>query len=111
MAVGEKEFIPIRIAVLTVSDTRGLDEDRSGQTLVDRLEHAGHTLADRKILRDSKNGADQVDTVHIRRNDGSGNESFDVLIEIRYFAANACQNWDLIVTSDTAVAAETCPAP
>lgn len=49
-----KEFIPVRIAVLTVSDTRGLDEDRSGQTLVERIEGAGHILADRKILRDER---------------------------------------------------------
>ena len=49
-----KEFIPVRIAVLTVSDTRSLDEDRSGQTLVDRIEKAGHVLADRKILRDER---------------------------------------------------------
>ncbi len=48
------EFIPIRIAVLTVSDTRALDEDRSGQTLVDRIERAGHTVADRKIIRDER---------------------------------------------------------
>ncbi|KAJ56129.1 molybdopterin biosynthesis protein B [Actibacterium mucosum KCTC 23349] len=49
-----REFIPVRIAILTVSDTRGLDQDRSGQTLVDRLEKAGHLLADRKILRDER---------------------------------------------------------
>lgn len=49
-----KEFIPVRIAVLTVSDTRGLDQDRSGQTLVDRIEKAGHVLADRKILKDER---------------------------------------------------------
>lgn len=49
-----KEFIPVRIAVLTVSDTRGLDEDRSGDTLVQRLTEAGHTLADRKIIRDER---------------------------------------------------------
>ncbi len=49
-----KEFIPVRIAVLTVSDTRGLDQDRSGQTLVDRLTGAGHLLADRKIVRDER---------------------------------------------------------
>ncbi|OWK31509.1 molybdenum cofactor biosynthesis protein B [Sphingomonas dokdonensis] len=45
-------FLPVRIAVLTVSDTRGLAEDRSGDTLVARLEEAGHVLADRLILRD-----------------------------------------------------------
>ncbi len=49
-----KEFIPTRIAVLTVSDSRNLDEDRSGQVLVDRLKEAGHVLADRKILRDER---------------------------------------------------------
>ncbi len=48
------EFIPIRIAVLTVSDTRSVDEDRSGQTLVDRIEKAGHVVADRKIIRDER---------------------------------------------------------
>jgi len=48
------EFIPIRIAVLTVSDTRALETDKSGQTLVDRLEAAGHVLADRLILPDER---------------------------------------------------------
>ena len=56
-----KEFIATRIAVLTVSDTRHLDEDKSGQTLVDRLERAGHTLVDRKIIADERNQiADQL---------------------------------------------------
>jgi molybdenum cofactor biosynthesis protein B len=45
-------FLPVRIAVLTVSDTRTLADDRSGDTLVDRLTGAGHILADRAILRD-----------------------------------------------------------
>ncbi|XHE54475.1 molybdenum cofactor biosynthesis protein B [Phaeobacter sp. BS34] len=49
-----KDFIPVRIAVLTVSDSRSLAEDRSGQVLVDRLETAGHVLADRKILPDER---------------------------------------------------------
>lgn len=49
-----KEFIPVRIAVLTVSDSRSLDEDRSGQVLVDRIADAGHVLAARKILRDER---------------------------------------------------------
>jgi molybdenum cofactor biosynthesis protein B len=48
------EFIPVRIAVLTVSDTRSIEEDRSGQVLVDRLTEAGHLLADRKIIRDER---------------------------------------------------------
>jgi len=47
-------FIPVRIAVLTLSDTRSLEEDRSGAVLVDRLTKAGHDLADRKILPDER---------------------------------------------------------
>ena len=47
-------FIPVRIAVLTVSDSRSLETDKSGQTLVDRLREAGHHLADRMILRDER---------------------------------------------------------
>ncbi|WP_397543618.1 molybdenum cofactor biosynthesis protein B [Roseovarius salis] len=47
-----KEFIPVRIAVLTVSDTRDAAGDRSGNVLVDRIERAGHILADRMIVRD-----------------------------------------------------------
>ncbi|RVT40834.1 molybdenum cofactor biosynthesis protein B [Sphingobium algorifonticola] len=47
-------FTPVRIAVLTVSDTRGLAEDRSGDALVDRIERAGHIVADRRIERDDK---------------------------------------------------------
>ena len=58
-----KEFIATRIAVLTVSDTRKFDEDKSGQTLVDRLERAGHTLVDRKIVADERDQiADQLRT-------------------------------------------------
>ncbi|MCW8842147.1 MAG: molybdenum cofactor biosynthesis protein B [Rhodobacteraceae bacterium] len=49
-----KAFVPVRIAVLTVSDTRGLDQDKSGDTLVARIEAAGHVLADRKIIRDER---------------------------------------------------------
>lgn len=47
-----RAFVPVRIAVLTVSDTRGLAEDRSGDTLVARIEGAGHIVADRAIIRD-----------------------------------------------------------
>jgi molybdenum cofactor biosynthesis protein B len=49
-----REFIPVRIAVLTVSDTRDLAEDRSGQLLVDRLTEAGHHLAARDIVKDER---------------------------------------------------------
>ena len=55
------EFIPVRIAVLTVSDTRKIEEDRSGQVLVDRLQAAGHTLAAREIIQDEQDQiADQL---------------------------------------------------
>ncbi|PAX09559.1 molybdenum cofactor biosynthesis protein B [Sphingomonas lenta] len=47
-----RPFRPVRIAVLTVSDTRGPADDRSGDTLVERLTAAGHELADRAIERD-----------------------------------------------------------
>lgn len=47
-----RDFVPVRIAVLTVSDTRGPAEDKSGDTLVERLTTAGHILAARTIERD-----------------------------------------------------------
>ncbi len=49
-----KSFIPVRIAVLTVSDSRSLAEDKSGDTLVERLTDAGHLLAARTILPDER---------------------------------------------------------
>ena len=51
-----KQFVPLKIAVLTVSDTRALADDKSGQTLVDRLQAAGHHLADRAIVKDEVEG-------------------------------------------------------
>ena len=48
----QTEFLPVNIAVLTVSDTRTLADDRSGDTLVDRLTAAGHKLAARAIVKD-----------------------------------------------------------
>jgi len=47
-----RPFIAISIAVLTVSDTRSLDDDKSGKILADRIEAAGHKLADRAIVTD-----------------------------------------------------------
>ena len=49
-----RDFLPIRIAVLTVSDTRSPTDDKSGDTLVDRLTGAGHLLAARGIVRDDR---------------------------------------------------------
>jgi molybdenum cofactor biosynthesis protein B len=47
-----REFIPVGIAVLTVSDTRTEANDKSGQVLIARLQEAGHVLRDRKIVPD-----------------------------------------------------------
>jgi molybdenum cofactor biosynthesis protein B len=49
-------FLPVRIAVLTVSDTRDAASDTSGDTLVARITAAGHVLADRAIERDDADG-------------------------------------------------------
>ena len=47
-----RSFIPVRIAVLTISDTRTLKEDRSGDLLAARISEAGHILAERDIVTD-----------------------------------------------------------
>ena len=49
---GERDFLPVRIAVATVSDTRTLENDKSGDTLVARIEGAGHIVAAREIVKD-----------------------------------------------------------
>jgi len=69
-----KDFIPVRIAVLTVSDSRDISEDRSGEVLVNRIEAAGHILADRMIVRDER---DQI-ADHLREWIASG--QVDVVI-------------------------------
>lgn len=50
--MSEREFIPVRIAILTVSDTRGEADDKSGLALIERLQAAGHVLAARAIVKD-----------------------------------------------------------
>lgn len=57
-----RPFLPVRIAVLTVSDTRTRADDRSGDTLVARIEEAGHVLAAREIV------PDEVDAIVARLN-------------------------------------------
>ncbi|MBM1633642.1 molybdenum cofactor biosynthesis protein B [Sulfitobacter mediterraneus] len=57
------EFVPVRIAVLTVSDTRALADDKSGDVLAARIEAAGHILKERNIVRDERKLiADQLRT-------------------------------------------------
>ena len=50
----EREFLPVNIAVLTVSDTRTLEDDKSGEALADRIAGAGHELAAREIVPDDR---------------------------------------------------------
>ena len=69
-----KEFIPVRIAVLTVSDTRSLDQDKSGDTLVERLEGAGHHLAARSIVTDDR------EKISAQLRDWIANPEIDVIL-------------------------------
>lgn len=68
------EFIPVGIAVLTVSDTRTVADDRSGDVLVERLQGAGHVLADRTIV------PDDVDAIVERLADWVANPMVDCVI-------------------------------
>src|SRR5438045_9716474 len=54
-----KQFVPLNIAVLTISDTRSLADDKSGTTLAERIAAAGHKLAGREIV------ADDIDAIRI----------------------------------------------
>ena len=69
-----RPFIPVSIAVLTVSDTRTLEEDRSGDTLVTRLEKAGHKLADRAIVKDD------IPLIQAQVKKWLADESIDIII-------------------------------
>ncbi|MDP4021467.1 molybdenum cofactor biosynthesis protein B [Methylobacterium sp. NEAU 140] len=69
-----RRFIPLGIAVLTVSDTRRLADDRSGDTLVQRLTEAGHRLADRAIV------PDDVPAIRARVEGWLGDSGIDVVI-------------------------------
>ena len=84
-----RQFIPVRIAVLTVSDTRTLENDASGQTLADRVAEAGHLLSARKIVKDDirairhviRDWADRTDVDAIITTGGTGLTGHDVTIE------------------------------
>lgn len=73
-SVGPKEFIPLNIAVLTVSDTRTPADDKSGNTLVERLEGAGHKLAARAIV------TDDVEKIRARVKQWIADDGVDVVI-------------------------------
>ncbi|MEX0644411.1 MAG: molybdenum cofactor biosynthesis protein B [Parvularculaceae bacterium] len=68
------KFAPVRIAILTVSDTRTLETDASGETLAKRIEGAGHVIADRKLLRDD------VAMIRAQANSWIDDASIDVVI-------------------------------
>jgi molybdopterin adenylyltransferase len=69
-----RSFVPLGIAVLTVSDSRTQADDTSGDTLVARLETAGHRLAGRAIV------PDDIDTIRKRARAWMADESVDVII-------------------------------
>jgi len=48
----DRPFVPVRIAVLTVSDTRTPETDKSGTVLAERIAEAGHSVSDRRIVKD-----------------------------------------------------------
>ena len=50
----EKEFIPVNIAVLTISDRRTLEDDESGDLLVDQLQSYGHQLKERNTCKEDR---------------------------------------------------------
>jgi len=70
----KRAFLPLNIAVLTVSDTRTLADDKSGQILVDRLTTAGHLLADRRIVPDER------DAIAAQLRDWASQPTVDVVI-------------------------------
>ena len=55
MSIDQRQiFIPVRIALLTVSDTRTLKDDKSGSVLAERIEISGHQVVSRKLIRDDR---------------------------------------------------------
>jgi molybdenum cofactor biosynthesis protein B len=85
----DRNFIPVRIAVLTVSDTRTPADDKSGQTLADRVIEAGHLLAERAIVKDDVAAIRRTVRAWLKRGDvdavistgGTGLTGRDVTIE------------------------------
>jgi molybdenum cofactor biosynthesis protein B len=69
-----RQFIPLKIAVLTVSDTRELADDKSGATLAERIVKAGHVVADRAIV------TDDVDKIRARVKAWIADPAVDVII-------------------------------
>ncbi len=70
----DRPFIPVSIAVLTVSDTRSLDDDRSGALLASRIGEAGHKLAARDIV------TDDIEAIRSVVRDWIADDDVDVII-------------------------------
>jgi molybdenum cofactor biosynthesis protein B len=64
-----RQFIPVGIAVMTVSDSRVLENDKSGDTLADRIKNAGHKLIERAICKDDQAEIAAQVTSWTKRND------------------------------------------
>ena len=69
-----KNFIPVRIAVLTVSDTRSLNDDKSGSVLNERIETSGHQVVFREIIEDNRQ------QIRSKLEDWIENDAVDVII-------------------------------
>jgi molybdopterin adenylyltransferase len=69
-----RQFVPLKIAVLTISDTRDLADDKSGATLVERIAKAGHAVGDRAIV------ADDVELIRARVKAWIADPAIDVVI-------------------------------
>jgi molybdenum cofactor biosynthesis protein B len=69
-----KQFVPLKIAVLTISDTRSLDDDKSGTTLAERIAKAGHGVAARAIV------SDDVDEIRAQVRAWIADPAIDVVI-------------------------------
>jgi molybdenum cofactor biosynthesis protein B len=70
----KRPFVPLKIAVLTVSDTRELADDKSGTTLVERIEKAGHAVAARNIV------TDDVEKIRAQMRTWIADKNVDVII-------------------------------
>ena len=84
-----RQFVPLRIAVLTVSDTRDLTDDKSGAILVERIEKAGHAIADRAIV------SDDIEKIRARVKQWIANSRVDVII-----MGHILHDWDLAQKRD-----------
>jgi molybdenum cofactor biosynthesis protein B len=69
-----RQFVPLKIAVLTVSDTRELADDKSGTTLAERIKAAGHVVHERSIVRDD------VEAIRARVQEWIAAPAVDVII-------------------------------